>query len=83
MIDCKVCCKICEQTLCRYAGTQRELEVDCRYYTPRQKPQTNADRIRDMSEITGRGMTLGETYALCAVYAVAVAAVLFFMGRKR
>lgn len=50
MIDCKVCCKICEQTLCRYAGTQRGLEVDCRYYMPKQKPQTNADRIRAMSD---------------------------------
>ena len=50
MIDCKVCCKICEQTLCRHAGTQRGLEVDCRYYTPRQKPQTNADRIRAMRD---------------------------------
>ena len=48
MIDCKVCCKICEQTFCRYAGTKRGLEVDCRYYTPKQKPQTNADRIRAM-----------------------------------
>lgn len=50
MIDCKVCCKICEQTFCRYAGTQRGLEVDCRYYMPKQKPQTNADRIRAMSD---------------------------------
>ena len=50
MIDCKVCCKICEQTLCRHAGTQRGLEVDCRYYMPRQEHQTNADRIRAMSD---------------------------------
>lgn len=46
MVDCK----ICGHPLCSYAGAQRGIVVDCSGYMPRPKPQTNADRIRAMSD---------------------------------
>lgn len=46
MVDCK----ICEHPYCEHAGTQRGIVVNCANYMPRQKPQTNADRIRAMSD---------------------------------
>lgn len=46
MVDCK----ICEHPYCEHAGTQRGIVLDCANYMPRQKPQTNADRIRAMSD---------------------------------
>jgi hypothetical protein len=46
MVDCK----ICEHTNCTYAGEQRGFVIGCTNYMPKQKPQTNADRIRAMSD---------------------------------
>ena len=46
MVDCK----ICEHPYCEHAGTQRGIVVSCDNYMPRQKPQTNADRIRTMND---------------------------------
>lgn len=46
MVDCK----ICEHPYCEHAGTQRGIVLDCANYMPRQKPQTNADRYRAMSD---------------------------------
>ena len=46
MVDCK----ICEHPNCQYAGEQRGFVINCTNYMPRQKPQTNADRIRAMSD---------------------------------
>ena len=46
MVDCK----ICGHPLCSYAGVQRGIVVECDNYIPKQKPQTNADRIRAMSD---------------------------------
>ena len=46
MVDCK----ICEHPYCQYAGEQRGFVINCTNYMPRQKPQTNADRIRAMSD---------------------------------
>lgn len=46
MVDCK----ICGHPYCEHAGTQRGIVIDCANYMPRQKPMTNADRIRAMSD---------------------------------
>ena len=46
MVDCK----ICGHPLCSYAGVQRGIVVECANYMPKKKPQTNADRIRAMSD---------------------------------
>ena len=46
MVDCK----ICEHPYCQYAGEQRGFVINCTNYMPRQKPMTNADRIRAMSD---------------------------------
>lgn len=46
MVDCK----ICGHPLCQYAGEQRGFVINCTNYMPPQKPQTNADRIRAMSD---------------------------------
>ena len=46
MVDCK----ICEHPYCEHAGKQRGIVLDCANYMPRSKPQTNADRIRAMSD---------------------------------
>ena len=46
MVDCK----ICGYPLCSYAGVQRGIVVECDNYMPKPKPQTNADRIRAMSD---------------------------------
>ena len=46
MVDCK----ICGHPLCSYAGVQRGIVVECSNYMPKPKPQTNADRIRAMSD---------------------------------
>lgn len=46
-------CKKCEHHSCLYAGADRILSVECGTYTPHhkpKKPQTNADRIRAMSD---------------------------------
>lgn len=46
MVDCKMC----GHPYCEHAGTQRGFVIDCANFTPKQKPQTNADRIRAMSD---------------------------------
>lgn len=46
-------CKKCQHHSCFYAGADRILSVECGTYTPPHKPkksQTNADRIRAMSD---------------------------------
>ena len=46
-------CKKCEHHSCLYAGADRILSVECGTYTPphkQKKSQTNADRIRAMSD---------------------------------
>ena len=46
MVDCK----ICAHPYCEHAGTQRGIVVSCNGYIEPKKPQTNADRIRAMSD---------------------------------
>lgn len=46
MVDCKMC----GHPYCKHAGTQRGIVIDCANFAPKQKPQTNADRIRAMSD---------------------------------
>lgn len=46
MVDCK----ICAHPYCVHAGKQRGIVLDCANYKPSPKPQTNADRIRAMSD---------------------------------
>lgn len=46
MVDCK----ICTHPYCEHAGTQRGIVVSCNGYIEPKKPQTNADRIRAMSD---------------------------------
>ena len=43
-------CKHCEHAFCEYAGMERGFKVKCANYVPPRKPQTNADRIRAMSD---------------------------------
>lgn len=50
MVDCK----ICEHPLCSYAGVQRGIVVECANYMPRQKPQTNAEVVREWIPVTER-----------------------------
>ena len=46
MVDCKSC----ENTYCPYAKMDRGFVVSCSGYKVAQKPKTNADRIRAMSD---------------------------------
>ena len=46
MVDCKTC----ENSYCPYAKTDRGFVVSCSGYKVAPKPQTNADRIRAMSD---------------------------------
>lgn len=46
MVDCKMC----GHPYCEHAGTQRGIVIDCVNFTPKPQPQTNADRIRSMSD---------------------------------
>ena len=43
-------CKNCGHPYCEHAGTQRGIVVSCYNYLPQQKPPSNADRIRAMSD---------------------------------
>lgn len=50
MVDCK----ICGHPYCEHAGTQRGIVIDCANYMPRQKPQTNAEVVREWIPVTER-----------------------------
>lgn len=43
-------CKRCGHPHCEHAGMERGFKAKCANYVPPQKPMTNADRIRAMSD---------------------------------
>lgn len=66
-------CKICGHPYCEHAGTQRGIVVRCDNYMPPQKPkkpQTNADRIRAMSD-EELAVWLSDICSICDCCAVA------------
>ena len=64
MVDCK----ICAHPYCEHAGTQRGIVVSCNGYIEPKKPQTNADRIRAMSdeELAACLLFMGTVCECCA-----------------